>query len=372
MNPKKVFFVENEFRIYRLPFFKELNKYYDLNFLMTRETDSIKDKNTAPLKYELLSYYKIKGKYGICLPVIPRLLLGKCDAIITGSQHLFESYAAFFIAKLRRKPFILWSETWDWPRKPLAKLLNPLIYLMTKYADACVCTGKKSKEYFIKFGAKPKNIFIIPDTTLKYDKIKNKKRLKINLKNKKVILYISRIVPYKGLDFLIKAFAKLKEKNKDVILIIGGDGSFKEYTQQLVKKLNVKDVCFIGWVKEDEKAYLFSLGDVFVLPSTFRDYDGEAWGLVLNEAMGAGLPVISTTAVGGSYDLIKNGVTGYMVEHADTDALYKALKEITSNNSLRKKMGSAAKKLIEDNYSFEKMANGFKKAIDYTLKKVKP
>lgn len=354
---------------YRIPLFRKLDKKYDVTFLMSRETQKTDnsfyqlDYRQTPndIKYKILTHRTYFSRYSISWNLIPFLLFNNYDIIISTDQHVSETYLAFFISKLKRKKFIVWSETFDWPRAPRSKLIDPLVKMVSKYADACIAAGTKAKEYFIKMGAKPNKVFIAPDTTLKYEI--REKDTGLDFKGKKTILYLSRIVPYKGLDYLVKAFAKLEKEVDDVFLLIGGAGSFEVKIKELAKELKIKNVQFLGKVDKEKIGFYYSICDVFVLPPTFRDYDAECWGLVLNEVMSFGKPVISTTATGGAYDLIKNGINGFRVKHGNSEEIYIALKKILSDDGLRKKMGEESKKIIEENFNYDKMAEGFEKAV---------
>ena len=110
---------------------------------------------------------------------------------------------------------------------------------------------------------------------------------------------------------------------------------------------------------------MYDLADIFVLPSTFRDHDADCWGLVLNEAMALGKPVISTDATGSAHDLIEDGINGYMVQQKNSEELYQALNKILSDKKLKERMGKESKKIIEKNFTYEKMAKGFVDAVDY-------
>ena len=340
--------------------------------LMTREfiVDETKKelyKRDMPknLKYKSFKHYKIFGsRYLVAFGVFPYLLFRDYDVVIVSDPHTFDPYLAFIASKLRRKKFIIWTETFEWKRAKRAMMLEPFVRLMIRFSDVCVAAGRKSREYFIKKGASLDKIFIAPDTTLYYP-IK-KKDNPPELKNKKVILYLSRIVRYKGLDYLIKAFSKLEKEDKNTFLLIAGNGDYAEEMKELAKKLNIKNIKFIGVVDKEHIGYYYNLCDVFVLPSTFRDNDADCWGLVLNEVMFYGKPVISTTAVGGAYDLIKDGINGYRVRHGSEEEIYAALKKILSNKKLRDKMGRESLKIIKK-FNYDNMSKGFEDAIEYSL-----
>lgn len=374
MKPK-ILFIHNFFIDFRNPLFEKLNEKFDLTMLMTRETLKTDEnmyqinyrKRPEHLKYKLFSHSTLLSKYSLAWGVIPYLLSKEYDLVIATDLHVSETWFAFVISKLRKKKFVIWTETFDWKRAPKAKLAEPLVKMICRYADACVAVGTKSREYFIKKGASKNKIFIAPDTAQSYKIIK-----KVNdpdLKNRKTILYLSRIVPYKGLDILIKAFAKLEKEINNSFLLIAGKGSFEQEAKNLVKNLEVKNIKFLGPVDKEHIGFYYSTCDVFVLPSTFRDYDAECWGLVLNEAMAFGKPVISTDAVGGAYDLITDGVNGFRIKHNSVEELYKSLKTILTNDKLRKRMGKESKKLIETKFNYNNMSRGFEEAVKYALSK---
>ncbi len=373
MKKPRVIFIHNFFIDFRNPLFEKLNEKFDLTMLMTRETlETDEDmfqinyrKRPKNLKYKILHHFTYFSKYSIAWGVVPYLLKNDYDVIIATDLHVSETYLAFLISKLKRKKFIIWCETFDWKRAPRAKLVEPIVKLIVKCSDACVAVGQKSREYFIKKGANPRKIFIAPDTATTY-----KVKRTINdpeLKGKKIILYLSRIVPYKGLDILIKAFAKLEKEIKNSMLLIAGKGSFKKEAERIAENLKIKNIKFLGPVDKEHIGFYYNICDLFVLPSTFRDYDAECWGLVLNEAMAMGKPVVSTDAVGGAYDLIKKGVNGYMVKHGSVEELYKAMKKILEDDNLRKRMGKESKKLIKEKFNYDNMSKGFENAVNYAI-----
>lgn len=369
----KILFIHNFFIDFRNPLFEKLNEKFDLTMLMTRETLATDEnmyqinyrKRPEKVKYEIFSHSSFFSKYSVAWGIIPYLLFKDYDLVISTDPHISETWLSFLISKLRKKKFVIWTETFDWKRAPKAKLIEPLVKLICKHADACVAVGTKSREYFIKKGASSNKIFIAPDTAQSYQIIKKVDNR--DIKNKKIILYLSRIVPYKGLDILIKAFAKLEKEIKNSFLLIAGKGSFEQEAKNLAKSLEIKNIKFLGPVDKEHIGFYYSICDVFVLPSTFRDYDAECWGLVLNEAMAFGKPVISTDAVGGAYDLIIDGINGFRVKHDNVEEIYKALKTILTNDKLRKRMGKESKKLIETKFNYENMSKGFEEAVKYAL-----
>ena len=119
---------------------------------------------------------------------------------------------------------------------------------------------------------------------------------------------------------------------------------------------------FIDFVQKDALPQYYAIADVFVLPST-----EEVWGLVINEAMACGLPVISTDKVGASIDLIKQGVNGYVIPASDVDRLFESLEMILSDSKLKSSMGKASEEIIND-FTISHAAKRFVRAIDFVYK----
>jgi glycosyltransferase involved in cell wall biosynthesis len=89
----------------------------------------------------------------------------------------------------------------------------------------------------------------------------------------------------------------------------------------------------------------------------------DIWVRAVNDAMGAGKPVIATDVVGAAFDMVKSGINGFIVPEKDSDALYKAIKKIISEPELAKRMGEKSKRILEQGFTYEHMIKGFMKAV---------
>lgn len=366
----KILFVHNTAMWYRRPLFKRLSEIYDVKFVFTdiqlakdmygvEQSDKIENLGGVNCKI-------LRKSFGSVMFELTKELLKNDYDVIVDSFGYRGSLISFIISKLRRKPIIFWSGEWSWKKKTFKDaILNPLFKYLLKHSNGMITYGTKSQEYFIKLGANPNKIFRAfntssIDTTVRGKEVEDlKKRLKIV--DKKIIMYVGRLIKRKNADILIKAFYKLKQEHTNSCLIIIGEGECKSEFQGLCKKLNIEnDVLFLGMINNKDLPVYYSLCNLFVLPAS-----GEPWGLVLNEAMQFGKPVIATDGVGAAYDLIKGGVNGFVVPEKDSDALYSALKKILSEPELEKKMGEESKRIIDEGFKYEHMVGGFKEAIEY-------
>jgi len=378
----KIIFLHNTVMWYRRPFLKKIDTIYDIQFIFT---DLQVSKNVYGIEIsdnidglEGLKYKIYRKPFtGISISAIRELLINDCDVIVDSLESI-QALVSFLIAKIRRKPIVFWSEEWDWKDKDFfnTKIKSALKRLIVSNSDALIVPGTKHQSYFISLGARLDNIFIVPNVSnisVKKSDYKNKDRLikDFGIKNKKVILYVGRLVKRKGVDYLIKAFAKLRKEKDDVMLIIIGRGECKKELELLSKNLNVdNDIHFMGYVEDDLLPAYYLLSNICVIPS-ITDGIGDPWVFIVNEAMYFGKPIIATDAVGAAFDMIKNGENGFIVPEKDADALYSSMKNILIDDVVEKKMGLESRKIIEEKYRYENMVEGFKEAIEWALKKKK-
>lgn len=381
----KILYLQDTAMWYRRPFFKRLSEIYDVKFIFTymQYINNMYDIETSGeidrfegVKYKMLKNYCNLRYVDIAFGLLNDLLKENYDIIVDMFGSIDMLYC-FLAAKLRRKPIIFCSDGWAWNRKGVSlkeKIISPLVKFIVSHSDAFLVPGTVHKEYYVSLGASPDKVFIMPNVSslvVNEEDYENKEKLreKLNIGTKQVVLYAGRIVKQKGVEYLIKAFAKLREERDDIVLIIVGRGECRDQLELLSKNLNIADhVYFMGFVENESLPPYYLLCNVYVMPSiTYGQAD--CWGYVVNEAMHCGKPVIATAAVGAAFDLIKNGENGFIVPEKDVNALYEALKKIISDSDLEKKMGIKSKKIIEEGYGYKDMVNGFEKAVEYVLEK---
>ena len=331
---KKIIILGYSVRDYNIELYLKLKNKLNLKFVFSHLEPWIFERYPNVRKLNITQRQDFNFCYasGFAPSILKDLLKKDYDIIISTASFAFHTHLSFLIAKLLRRKFICWDETWNYPRIFATRILRPYIRFIIRHSDACMVAGTKAKEFHLKNGANPKTVFIVPDAAEDLSSFKVKKSDNMELRKKhdipegkKIILYLSRIAKYKGLDYLIRAFSKLEKESDNVFLLIGGDadsnlysssaaeGNFKLYCQKLAKSLNIKNIKFIGHVSHEDIVKYFYLCNIFVLPTRFLWDDVipcEAWGLIINEVMSVGKPVISTNAVAAAYDLIRNGKNG--------------------------------------------------------------
>jgi D-inositol-3-phosphate glycosyltransferase len=187
-------------------------------------------------------------------------------------------------------------------------------------------------------------------------------KLFVGLKpNDRMVLFVGRIEPLKGVETLIQAMSRgqLNSDRRPVHLaIIGGepDASLDEITTEMLRLQRLCDelgvdqrVVFLGKRRQDTLQYYYSAAEVVVMPSHY-----ESFGMVALEAMACGTPVIASD-VGGLGFLVQDGATGFTVPDGDVDLLLSRLNQLLGDRPLRKRMGAAAVAHAQG-YSWEKIA----------------
>jgi glycosyltransferase involved in cell wall biosynthesis len=269
---------------------------------------------------------------------------------VHGYRHPFN-----FIFWFTKKPCFL---TPHWPaykgqRKKFIQLIVDLVdkflgkYIFSKFKKICVVTELESP-WIENFGVKKENIILTPNCLPKefFKKYNGKKfRNKFNIKNNELlVISVSRIHQSKGIDQLIqvaKFFPNIK------FIIIGKDGGFKVELENLVKKLNLKNIIFAGEVSEQEKLEAYSGADIFCSPSHY-----EAFCISILEAMSQGCAVITSNEGGMPWVVGKEGL---IFEDYNLEDFKNKLETLVKNKKLLNKYKRLGKEKAKK-FTWDKVA----------------
>ncbi|MDD5697539.1 MAG: glycosyltransferase family 4 protein [Victivallaceae bacterium] len=372
----KVLLLTSELSPYRLPLFNELTKRVDLTvWLCGRQSKNRKWKLLLE-EYPFRKKFLMSFRAGPLMinPTLPaELLRNNYDLyILSDDQRIFFSESvAFAIAKMLRRPVIVWSGGWDENYYESYKnlidrlLLRPVSRLYYRFTDGFIAYGQRTRNYLEKKGVPARKIFtgtqfVPPARLTEADKRSCASALRVNaekLAGRKVVLSVGSFSKRKGFDDLIETYKELDFS--DTALVLGGAGEDEEKLKRLAA--GRKDIHFVGYLEGADKAYYYSLADIFVFP-TYSD----AWGLVTNEAMMFGLPVITTEKAGCADELIDG--SGFVVTAGDRRALRKKLELLLKSDELRKQMGKRSEQIIK-NYDLEMARKTFVNAINHVMRK---
>ncbi|MDA0769514.1 MAG: hypothetical protein BZY79_03805 [SAR202 cluster bacterium Casp-Chloro-G4] len=212
-------------------------------------------------------------------------------------------------------------------------------------ADGLVVSTEMEKDDLIGlYQASRAKIKVVPagvDLELFYPRDKDEAKQKLGLEENRVILYVGRIEPLKGIEILLEAVKLLEDSEDTRLVIVGGsleDDAELERLKGLSERLGIEGkVTFTGSVPQEMLPDFYSAADAFVLPSYY-----ESFGLVALEAMACGTPVV-VSRVGGLKTFIKQGETGYLIPWRCPEPFAQRLDMLLANPALKESMGRAAR-----------------------------
>jgi L-malate glycosyltransferase len=189
-------------------------------------------------------------------------------------------------------------------------------------------------------------------------------RKKLGLRNQSVIFCLRSHEAKYGLEYLIRSVPLVKELNENVVFIIGGDGSLRQYHENLAAELGIKEnVIFSGKISAEDLPYYYALSDIVVVPSL-----QEAFGLVVSEAMASGKPVIGSN-VGGIPDQIVDEQSGFLIEPKNPSKIAQKIRWLLTHQEQAKKMGIKGRGIVEEKYDIDKRAKSIISLYKQLLRK---
>lgn len=249
-------------------------------------------------------------------------------------------------------------------QKKLMLLYRPVMEWLLKRADVIIVSANGIIEGSSYLGPYKEKCRIIPFAVNPEVDRKGKEYLetlplrRIDEEQITRFLFVGRLVYYKGVDVLLRAFAKVENAKLHIV----GSGELENQLKNFVYSNNMSDkVSFKGNISDQELEREFEDCDVFVLPSVMKS---EAFGLVQQEAMAYGKPVINTKLKSGVPEVSVDGETGITVEPGDVDGLTKAMQELIDNPVKRLRLGKAARKKVDEQYTMEVMLERVKEIYE--------
>ena len=233
-----------------------------------------------------------------------------------------------------------------------------------------LCGSKLAADTVISCGADERRVFVHPFTSLhRGDIIDGKEKpflqkqmkQKLGVGDKKLVLAVGRFIPIKRYDCLIRAW---RDMPGDRVLYIIGGGQEKESYERLIRGLGAENIELLDFMVPEMLNDYFLAADIFVHPSST-----ETWGLVVNEAMAKGCPVIATNRCVAAVELITEGREGYLTEVGDDAGLREKMQKLLSDDALRAEMSANAVERISS-YTYENLAAVHLKIFEDTAKNI--
>lgn len=283
------------------------------------------------------------------------------DAVIKSLNGKLMLPLTYGTARARGLPFVLWTGMWAHPDTRTHRLSLPLTEGVYRRADAIVAYGEHVRRFVLETrGVTPEKVFVAGQAV----DAERFQGVEPSFDGETPeILYIGQFEERKGLPYLFDAVASLSDVPTRLRLV--GNGSQEEEVQARARALGNADV--VGYLDQNELPAQLGRSRCLVLPSITTPLDKEPWGLVINEAMHAGLPVIATDAVGAAAGgLVRDGVNGFVVPERDADALSRALRRLVTEPALAARLGAQARADAAQ-FTHARMADGFLSAVEYAI-----
>jgi glycosyltransferase involved in cell wall biosynthesis len=298
--------------------------------------------------------------------LLAHLLRSDFDLAILGDnrQTALSGLLISLVALARRRPLIVWTGVTPGDAR-MARSSRGLQHLFARYqrlllrrASAIVAYGTATCRYLAELGVSQNKVLsgtqVMPAGQLPPPAAS---KAALGLADKTVVLSVNYLLPGKVLDVLIKAFQRVG--GSDDVLALVGSGPEEDHLRSLAD--GDDRILFPGYQSGARKTAWYAAADLFAFPTLH-----DAWGLVVNEAMAFGLPIIATDAAGCVPDLVRDN--GMVVPVGDVDPLADALAQLLASEALRRKMGQRSRAIIAS-YTVEFACDTFLRAINYVMEK---
>jgi glycosyltransferase involved in cell wall biosynthesis len=361
---------------YRIPLFNALAQHpeVDLHVIFLAETDpSLRQwqvyKKEIEFSYQVLpSWRKRLGKYNALLNrgVARALVKAAPDVILCGGYNYVASWRALFWARAQKIPFVLWSESNVQDMRGGHAWVEFLKREFLRRCSGFVVPGRSASEYlrvhkvevaatFVAPNAVDNDLFSAAASVARQNGTKFRAELGLP---ERYFLFVGRLVREKGVFELLSAYAKLDESmRRQVGLVFVGEGSSRQQLEEQAASISAGAIRFAGSVQREQLGTYYALAEMLIL-ATYTD----PWGLVVNEAMACGLPIVCSRVAGCAADLVRENWNGLLIPPRDVSLLANAMQHLATQPELRAVMAANSMQQISY-YSPEAWSEGVARAV---------
>jgi glycosyltransferase involved in cell wall biosynthesis len=347
---------------YRVPLYERLAARYDVEVLCWGESSYV------PPWFADLDAQLAAARFPA------RRLDGAREALEVGRRHdaVIASYAggailpaAYAGARRRGRGFVLWASIWARPRSLRHDLARPVTDWIFRHADSVVAYGEHARRFTAAIRGRDEDVFVAPQSVEPElfrrpvsDAEVAEFRYQNGLGERPLVLYTGRLVQEKGLGVLAEAWPRVRDSAS---LVLVGEGPLRAGLVAL------PGVVALGPVPRAELPVAYRAASLTVLPSLPTPLFREPWGLVVNESLHQGTPVIVTSAVGAAAGgLVRDGETGLVIAPGDSQALAAAIERLLEDPGLARRLGEAGRDRAAV-YTYEAMTDAFGRALEIAL-----
>jgi glycosyltransferase involved in cell wall biosynthesis len=323
---------------YRVDVFKGLAKEYDTKVFFATQKNENRSKEwfvkNDELSFSVLDNPRAQVEFKNALKKIKEF-----DFVIAYDSLTKPALRAVLLCRLNGIPYFVNADGAILKKDLIRDAVKRFVF---KGAKRCFSSGRITSRYFMYYGVDSGRIVEHHFSSLHEEDIlnclpekaeKSRLRAELGIPEKTTVLSVGQFIPRKGFDILLKAW---RDFGDEANLIIIGGGDEKPLYEEYISNHGISGVQLIDFMSKSEIFKYYKAADIFVLPT--RE---DIWGLVINEAMANGLPVITTDNCVAGLELIENDVNGYMVKNEDPFALSEKIQYLIDNPEKRENMGRA-------------------------------
>lgn len=313
-----------------------------------------------------------RGFWSLVNPgIVSEIRQGGYDAVWLHGHDSATNLLAVAAARASSTPLFMRCETHlGLDRPPWKRLLRkPVMTAFYRLFDAFLAIGSRNAAFYRAHGVAEEEISLVPYTVDNRrfragamlgdaERAAVREELALPDPDVPVVLFVSKLSIRKRPFDLFEAFRIARERTgTDAALAFVGDGAVRPRLEEEAGDRD--DVHVLGFRNQSELPRIYGACDVFVLPS-----ENEPWGLVLNEAMAAGLPVIASDQVGAAADLVEEGENGFVHPCGDVEALADRIGRVLEDSQRRERMSRASERIVEA-WDFDRCVSGVIDALDH-------
>ena len=247
-------------------------------------------------------------------------------------------------------------------------LRRPVLRTLYRACDGVLAIGSANADFYRAMGVPEERIFLAPyavdnERFTRQSRLSSSERAVVRAQlgvrdEHPIVLYAAKFQKRKHPDDVLRAAAALNREDVAFHVAMVGSGEMEASLRTLALDLRLANVSFHGFVNQSLLPKIYGACDVFVLPA-----EDEPWGLAINEAMCAGLPIVASASIGCVPDLVQSERNGFTFQTGNVDELAVALRRLTQHANVRQRMGEESRRIIA-RWSYAECATGLRSALE--------
>ena len=378
---KRIVLVTNIPTPYRIPLFNELHRQLneagcELIVIFGRNTYE-RRKWVVDLSGCAFNYYILQSKVigsssnneltTFTFSGLARMLMRLNPDLVIAPGFSLATMKIWMLSVLRNFEFVIWTGSVEQNAMYTSIMRVAQRKLLVKKASSFVVYGTAARTYIERLGGKASAIFTGINTvdTTYFREQTNALRIAQPASRVKYLTYIGYLSKRKNVAGLLNVILKLARKRDDFILEVIGDGEDLPALKSLVHKQGAESrIVFHGYQQKEALPPFLARSNGFLFQTAF-----DIWGLVLNEAMAAGVPCVASKQAGAVQDLLQDNANGIVIDFANQTMLLEKIEWLLDNPDKGRAMGKKAQQFIDEHATLAHSAEGFLRAIQYSLKR---